>query len=158
MKDLEPIHLVGYRLTMPEGTNRITAMQEASNRLWERLVEVTSALDPFFMIGAYLPSQADYWVGLQVSETECIPQGMETVTLPARRYAVKWHYGLRSHVQRTYQRMNELLDQAGVTPDHQAWRVEMTRNWGSKAEEAELEMDLYLAIEQHDSVREPGMQ
>lgn len=148
MKDLEPIHLVGYRLNLPEGTNRAAAIQEAAHQLGERVAEMTCALDPFFMIGAYLPSQEDaYWVGLQSSQTKSIPEGMESVTLPTQRYAVKWHYGLRSDVQRTYQRMNELLDQAGITLDHQAWRVEMTRNWGSKEEEEELEMDLYLAIE-----------
>jgi predicted transcriptional regulator YdeE len=146
MKDVEPVHLVGYRLTMPEGTDRITAIQEAAYRLRERLSEVSDALDSYFMIGACLPYQADYWVGLQVSQAGSIPEGMEAVTLPARRYAVKWHYGLRSDVQRTYQRLFELLEQAGITADDQAWRIEMTRNWGSKSEEDELEMDLYVAV------------
>lgn len=147
MKELEPMQLVGYRIKLSEGTDRTAAIQETANRLRERIPELAHAIDPFFMIGAYLPSQADYWVGLQVSQTDNIPEGMETVTLPAQRYAVKWHYGLRSNVQQTYARMNELLVQAGITPDDQAWRVEMTRNWGSKSEEEELEMDLYLAVE-----------
>jgi|GEM_PF-1161242 Uncharacterized protein conserved in bacteria len=147
MKDLEPLQLVGYRITLSEGIDRTAAIQETANRLRERVPEMTHAIDPFFMIGAYLPSQADYWVGLQVSKIESIPEGMEAVTLPAQRYAVKWHYGLRSDVQQTYARMNELLAQAGITADNQAWRVEMTRNWGSKSEEEELEMDLYMAVE-----------
>ncbi|MFB9328835.1 GyrI-like domain-containing protein [Paenibacillus aurantiacus] len=147
MRDVESIHLVGYRLTLPEVADRIALIQEAAQALRARAGEIAGALDPFFMIGAHLPGQADYWVGLQVSTSANIPAGMEAVTLPGRRYAVKWHYGLRSGVQATYQRMHELLEQAGMTPDPQAWRIEMTRNWGSKAEDEELEMDLYLAVE-----------
>ncbi|WP_164545505.1 GyrI-like domain-containing protein [Paenibacillus albus] len=147
MKELEPMHVVGYRLTLPEGVDRIAIIQETARRLRNRVTEINGALDPFFMIGAYLPSQRDYWVGVQVNQIDRIPDGMEVVTLPSQRYAVKWHYGLRSDVQQTYERMNELLEQAGIPLNHQAWQVEMTRNWGSKAEEDELEMDLYLAIE-----------
>ncbi|TMV43346.1 GyrI-like domain-containing protein [Paenibacillus mesophilus] len=102
-------------MTLPEGNNRNAISQKADNLLRERVAEMTYAFNPFFMIGAYLPSQADNWVGLQISQTESISQGMETVTLPAQRYAVKWHYGLRSDVQRTYRRINELLDQVGIT-------------------------------------------
>ncbi len=145
---LEPIQLVGFRLTPPEpeGESREKALQEAARRLRARVGEVAHVLDRSFMVGAYRPSQEHYWVGLQVGKIENVPEGMEEITLPSRQYAVKWHYGLRSDVQRTYRRMDELLDQAGIARDPEAWRVEMTRNWGSKSEEEELEMDLYLAI------------
>lgn len=141
------MQIVGYRLNRADGSLSDSAIQAKALELRRRLTEILRVRDPFFMIGAYDPAEEAYWVGVEVEGADEAPEGMAAVVIPAGKYAVKWHYGKRSDVSVTYRRMDELLEQADIARNDRGWRIEMTRNWGSKAEHDELEMDLYVPIE-----------
>jgi predicted transcriptional regulator YdeE len=151
IRELEALQLVGIRVVCADEAGYIDAIPQASYQLRHRLDEISGVIDPHLMVGVYKPGDTvaeedGYWVCTRVDRFEAVPEGMMAVSVPAQRYAVKWHYGPRSKVGETYRKLHKLMDDAGLLRNSQAWHIEMQRNWGVP-EETDIEMDLYDTIE-----------
>lgn len=85
-------------------------------------------------------------VGLPVSSTEDIPEGMTYKKVPAHRYAKFVHKGPISNIMETYNYIhNEWLPNSGHEYDLEACEVEWYDN-RFKMEEADSEFDIYIPI------------
>jgi predicted transcriptional regulator YdeE len=134
-KELEAYKLVGIKALLTPNPSNKTAIIQAAHELKTRLNEIPHVIHSHQMIGvnnAYGSStDACYWVCVQVGQFDDIPQGMEAITVPVQRYAVKWYYFLRNDLNSTYLNMHSLFQKAGHTLLTPTSRIELTITWGN---------------------------
>ncbi|MEH0154051.1 GyrI-like domain-containing protein [Limibacter armeniacum] len=102
--------IVGNKISMSFADNK-------TYKLWSgfmpRRKEITNSVNALlFSVEVYDPTyfnefdptkEFEKWAAVEVSDTSDIPEGMETLTLPAGKYAVFIHKGPASEGPRTYQ-------------------------------------------------------
>ncbi len=84
VKKLGQIKLVGFRVVCADD-QYIEEIPKAANELAERIGEIQNVMNGDQQIGAFVveemtPEHEGYWVGVQVSEFENIPENMTTLT------------------------------------------------------------------------------
>ncbi|MGH8854522.1 MAG: GyrI-like domain-containing protein [Telluria sp.] len=63
-------------------------------------------------------------VATEVSDLNQLPAGMIGIRIPERRYAVLTHRGPMARVQATYLTGYAAIEQLGMAPDEEGWRIE----------------------------------
>jgi predicted transcriptional regulator YdeE len=150
-KELEAYKLVGIKVHLTdEDSSSIDSIPKAAHELKKRLNEIQHATQTHQMIGVRsaegsLTGDANYWVCVQVTQFADIPQGMETLTVPAQQYAVNWYYGTRNGLSTAYFNMHSLIQKAGRSLPAQSTRIETTNSWGDQSEN-EVELYIYEAV------------
>ncbi|MEK8127720.1 GyrI-like domain-containing protein [Paenibacillus filicis] len=89
--ELGEMKLVGLRVVCP-GDQYAIEIPKATLQLENRLNEISCVANPEGFIGAFVVeelSEADdgYWVCVEVDEFGHIPEGMDSLTIPAQKYA-----------------------------------------------------------------------
>lgn len=106
----------------------------AWQELARRLEEIPQRVDSHLFYGVFPESdqhQTDrqheftYWVAVAVTEGSKPPQGMETLTLPERRYGVYAVRGDREAIGRAYQAFGRWLAQEGLSTDRSGYGFEL---------------------------------
>jgi predicted transcriptional regulator YdeE len=149
-KELEAYKLVGIKVHLTQDPYNKSAIPQAAHELKTRLSEIPHVIHTHQMIGVSNAGNSStddesYWVCVQVKQFDDIPQGMETLTVPVQRYAVKWYYGLRNDLNDVYLDMHSLIQKAGHSLPTQTTRIEISNTWGD-LEESEIELYIYEAV------------
>ena len=85
----------------------------------------------------------DIWAAVEVSDSEAIPQGMQTYTIPFGQYAVFLHKGMNAGA--TYQKiMTEWLPTSGYTIDNRPHFQVMGEKYKNGSPDSEE--DFYVPI------------
>lgn len=63
-------------------------------------------------------------VAVEVADLNDLPPGMIGLRIPERRYAVVTHRGPVTRTQATYLTGYATIEQLGMVPDEEAWRIE----------------------------------
>lgn len=63
-------------------------------------------------------------VATEVADLNKLPPGMIGISIPERRYALLTHRGPMARVPATYVTGNAAMEQLGMVPDEEAWRIE----------------------------------
>ncbi|MCC2974164.1 GyrI-like domain-containing protein [Massilia sp. IC2-476] len=63
-------------------------------------------------------------VGVEVSDLNNLPPGMIGLHIPERRYAMVTHRGPVTRTQATYLTGYATIEQLGMVPDEEGWRIE----------------------------------
>jgi AraC family transcriptional regulator len=63
-------------------------------------------------------------VAAEVADLNNLPPGMIGIRIPERRYAMLTHRGPMTRVQATYLTGDAAIEQLGMVPDEEGWRIE----------------------------------
>lgn len=63
-------------------------------------------------------------IAAEVSDLNALPPGMIGIRVPERRYAMLTHRGPVTRVQATYLTGYATIEQLGMVPDEEGWRIE----------------------------------
>ncbi|WP_144475948.1 GyrI-like domain-containing protein [Cytobacillus oceanisediminis] len=143
IKQCSEIKLVGIRVFCP-GNEYIEEIPKASKQLSERVHEIKNVLNPSLQHGAFVVDSCSdeedgYWVCVEVSDYEDIPENMVTLRIPAQRYAVIRHKGSNEKIRETYSKLHQWIEGNGYRRLMDQWHLEVFHDW-SNPKEIEVEL------------------
>lgn len=143
IKRLPEMKFVGFRVLCP-GDEYIVEIPKASKRLSERMDEVTNLVNPAFQYGAFVVENSSneedgYWVCVEVSEFEGIPEDMVALTIPAQMYAVLRHRGSNDKIRQSYNELHQWIEANGYQRLMDKWHLEAYHAW---SDPANIDMEL----------------
>ncbi|WP_096190665.1 GyrI-like domain-containing protein [Evansella halocellulosilytica] len=129
VKELTELKLVGIRVVC-EGEKYIEEIPKAAKLLQKRTNEIQHVLNGGNQIGAFVveessPEEDGYWVGVEVSKYEEIPDDMVTLTIPAQKYASILHTGPNDKIKESYELMHRWIAEEGLKRANNSWNLEI---------------------------------
>jgi AraC family transcriptional regulator len=152
IRNLTKKYLAGKRLKMSFTLNR-------TSELWRSFMphrkEILNAAGPeLYSVEVYGPShfakfnpaaEFDKWAAVEVKDTDTVPEGMETLTLPAGLYAVFNYRGPASQALATYQNIfQNWLPQSHLLVDDRPHFTVMGERY--KGEEQDSEEEIWIPV------------
>ncbi|EDL66299.1 GyrI-like domain-containing protein [Bacillus sp. SG-1] len=136
MIDMQDIQLVGFRVLCP-GDQYINEIPVAAYRLENHTHEIKHLVNPRTQIGVFIAGECTdeedgYWICKEVSKFEGIPEGMVTLTVPPRRYAVYHYQGVNSHIRKAYEDLHNWIDERNFSRLTGTWCLEIYHDWKDK--------------------------
>ncbi|PPA70700.1 GyrI-like domain-containing protein [Jeotgalibacillus proteolyticus] len=143
--------IVGYRV-LCEGDEYSLEIPKAAKSLKMNLEKISNAVSPPQQIGAFMveensPDEDGYWLGVRVSDSSFVPEGMETKTIPEQTYAVTLHKGSNLVIRETYEKLHRWIEDKGYIRLKNSWHLERYLNWGDPDD---LEVELLETIQPQD--------
>ncbi|MBT2642477.1 GyrI-like domain-containing protein [Bacillus sp. ISL-41] len=137
VKRLPEMKLVGFRVLCP-GDQYIVEIPKASKVLSERTGEIANVVNPGFQYGAFVVEHSSneedgYWVCVEVSEIEGIPEGMVGLSIPGQMYAVLRHKGANSEIRQAYTELHHWIEANGYRRLPEKWHLEAFTKWSDPA-------------------------
>lgn len=132
VKELGEVKIVGFRIVCA-GDNYIEEIPKAARELRERLNEIKHRVHPVQQIGAFVieessPEKDGYWIGVQVSEYNDIPEKMTTLTISPHKYATILHKGPNDRIRNSYHELHQWIEEKGYTRTNGSWNLEFYHN------------------------------
>ncbi|MGM7701824.1 GyrI-like domain-containing protein [Pseudalkalibacillus sp. Hm43] len=130
VKELGQIKLVGFRVVCADN-QYIEEIPKAANELAERINEIKNVMNVDQQIGAFVveettPEHEGYWVGVQVSEYQNIPENMTILTIPEQKYATLVHTGPNDLIRESYSHLHQWIEEQGYTRSNTGWNLEIS--------------------------------
>nr|WP_226675947.1 GyrI-like domain-containing protein [Mesobacillus jeotgali] len=137
VKYFSEMKLVGIRVLCP-GDQYIVEIPKASKRLSERMNEIANVVNRELQYGAFVVEHSSneedgYWVCVEVSEFEGIPDDMVALTIPAQMYAVLRHQGANVKIRQTYNELHQWIEVNGYQRLTAKWHLEAFYEWTDPA-------------------------
>jgi len=137
VKQLSEMKLVGFRVLCP-GDQYIVEIPKASKVLSERTGEIANVVNPSFQYGAFVVEHSSneedgYWVCVEVSEFEGIPEGMVSLTIPGQMYALLRHIGANDEIRQAYTELHQWIEANGYRRLPEKWHLEAFHKWSDPA-------------------------
>ncbi|WP_240189943.1 GyrI-like domain-containing protein [Bacillus sp. P14.5] len=145
---MEEIKLAGLRVLCP-GDQYIKEIPKASLRLENRMSEISHIANPHRQIGAFKVEESTeaedgYWVCVEVTAFEDVPEDMVTLTVPAQSYAVYHHQGSNKDIMQSYGYLHKWIDASGYKRLKGRWHLELYSSW---ADPERLSVELCDTVE-----------
>lgn len=136
IKNIGEIKLVGYRVQCPRD-QFVIEIPKAAALLNSRVGDIPKAVDSTIQWGAFIvegnsPEDDGYWIGIEVSEYEEIPDGMVRLTIPPQRYAMIRHKGSNHLIRDSYEVLHRWIEDCGYTRLKDKWHLERYDSWKEK--------------------------
>lgn len=133
IRELSELKLVGFRVLCP-GDQFIKEIPKASLLLDNRLHEIKNVINPHQQVGAFVVGDCSdeedgYWIGVQVTEYEEVPEGMVTITVPPQKYAAQKYEGPNEQIMDAYNRLHKWIEESGHTRLLDKWHLEIYHSW-----------------------------
>lgn len=133
VKQLPEKKLVGFRVLCP-GDQYIVEIPKASKLLSDRTGEIAKTVNPGFQYGAFVVEhraneEDGYWVCVEVSEFEEIPEGMVGLTIPGQMYAILRHKGTNNGIRQAYTELHQWIEANGYRRLPEKWHLEGFHRW-----------------------------
>ncbi len=137
------IKLVGIRVLCP-GDDYIKEIPKASKQLSERADEIKNVKNPSLQHGAFVvdnssDEQDGYWVCVEVSDFEDIPDEMVTLTIPEQKYAILHYKGFNEKIREAYSELHQWTNDQGYKRLTSTWHLEVFHDW-SNPDKIEVEL------------------
>lgn len=147
--ELHEMKLVGIRVVCPDD-QYVHEIPKASFQLKERLKEISYVVSPVklvgaFVVGDYSEEEDGYWVCVEVSEINEVPEGMVSLVVPEQKYAVIRHQGPNVEIRSTYEKLHQWIEENSFERLHRSWHLEIYNEWGSP-DISDIDVDLYDTI------------
>ena len=135
--------LVGIRVLCP-GDEYLHEIPKASKQLSERRDEIKNVVNQSLQYGAFVvdnrsDKEDGYWVCVEVSQYEDIPEDFVTLTIPAQRYAVWRHKGSNEKIREAYGELHQWIQKHGYQRLTDKWHLEVFYNW-SDSQNIDIEL------------------
>ena len=136
IKNIGEIKLVGYRVQCP-GDQFVIEIPRVAALLNSRIGDIPKTVDSTIQWGAFIVEgcSADddgYWIGIEVSEYEEIPDGMVGLTIPPQRYAMMRHKGSNHSIRGSYEVLHKWIKDCGYTRLKNKSHLERYDSWKEK--------------------------
>jgi len=146
---LSEMKLIGIRVVCP-GDQYAAEIPKAAIRLEARLNEIAGVINPLCFVGAFVVEELSedddgYWVCVEVDEFGHIPEGMNTLTIPAQKYASIRHSGPNTSIRDTYETLHRWEAENGLERLPSALHLEISQKWYS-TDSNEIEIELYDTV------------
>ena len=143
VKHCSEIKLVGLRVLCP-GEEYLYEIPKASKQLSERMDEIKNVVNRSLQHGAFVVDNSSdeedgYWVCVEVSDYENIPEDMVTLTIPSQRYAVVRHKGSNEKIREAYSELHQWIQENGYKRLTDKWHLEVFHNW-SDSQDIDVEL------------------
>ncbi|CAM3722645.1 GyrI-like domain-containing protein [Mesobacillus thioparans] len=143
IKQCSEIKLVGIRVLCP-GDDYIKEIPKASKHLNERADEIKNVKNLSLQYGAFvvdnLADEEDgYWVCVEVSDFEDIPDDMVTLSIPEQKYAILQYKGSNKKIREAYSELHQWTHEQGFKRLTAKWHLEVFHDW-SNPDEIEVEL------------------
>ncbi|WP_347551632.1 GyrI-like domain-containing protein [Pseudalkalibacillus hwajinpoensis] len=147
VEELGELQLGGIRV-LCAGEQYVHEIPQAALLLEQRMSEIKHVIEPFIQVGAFVvePTSREedgYWVCVQVSEAEDLPEGIEAVTIPPQTYAVLKHKGANTEILHTYDILHKWIEESGYMRVKNDWHVERFHSWRKTSK---IDVDLMETI------------
>lgn len=148
VKRLDELKLVGYRVLCP-GDQYIFEIPKASKRLSGRIREIKQVIDPLIQYGAFVvdnhsEEEDGYWVCVEVTDYEDVPEGMMSLTIPSQLYATLRHLGPNYKIRNIYADLHNWIEANEFTRLKDKWHLEKFYSW---SDSKKLDVELLDTIE-----------
>lgn len=102
-----------------------------------KLINIKHLVNPGTQIGAFIADESTeekdgYWICKVVSRFEEVPDGMVTLTVLSRRYAVYHYQGVKSHIRKAYHYLHDWIDEQNFSRLTGTWSFEIFHDWKEK--------------------------
>lgn len=150
VKSLGEIKLVGYRV-LCDGEKYIEEIPKTAKLLRTKTKEIENVVNPGQQIGAFIvdaatPEEDGYWVCVQVSEFEGIPENMVALSIPPQRYATILHKGPNEQIRLSYELLHTWIAEQGYTRLDQSWNLEFYQSDNDPNNPYDVRVELYDSI------------
>ncbi|WLR57478.1 GyrI-like domain-containing protein [Mesobacillus subterraneus] len=143
VKQLSEMKLVGFRVLCP-GDQYLVEISKASKSLSERTGEIANVVNSVVQYGAFVVEHSSneedgYWVCVEVSEFEEIPEDMVGLTIPGQMYAVLRYEGANNEIRQAYTELHQWIEANGYRRLTEKWHLEAFYKW---SDPANIDMEL----------------
>jgi len=133
IKQLDEVKLVGFRILCP-GDQYIVEIPKASKRLSECLPEIKIVINPSWQYGAFVveskaKEEDGYFICVEVSKFEELPDNMMSLTIPAQQYAVWRHKGPNYKITNAYNDLHNWIEANQYKRLTGQWHLEIFHSW-----------------------------
>ncbi|MEK3981538.1 GyrI-like domain-containing protein [Psychrobacillus sp. FSL K6-2836] len=131
--ELPELKLVGFRVLCP-GNQYAVEIPKASLKLSERINEIRNVVNPSQQIGAFVvenetENEDGYWISVEVTKYENIPNGMVALSVPSQRYAVVRHKGSNNEIKDAYEELHKWIEKSNYQRITNTWHLEKFNTW-----------------------------
>ncbi|MDM5317271.1 GyrI-like domain-containing protein [Fictibacillus sp. b24] len=150
VKNVGEIKLIGYRVICA-GEKYIEEIPNAAELLKQRTNEIKNVLNAGQQIGAFIvdapsPKEDGYWICVQVSQYETIPENMVALTIPPQRYATISHKGPNVQIRNSYEHLHTWIAEQGYTRTDESWNLEIYQIDNNPENPLDVRVELYDSI------------
>ncbi|MEN2767904.1 GyrI-like domain-containing protein [Ornithinibacillus xuwenensis] len=148
IKELGEVKLIGFRVLCGNKDYQ-EEIHKAACILQERVKEIKHVMNSGRQVGAYIvedtvPEKDGYWVCVQVSSFQQVPEDMVTLTVPPQKYVTMMHKGPNTLIGKSYEVIHNWMVIKDLKRASYSWKLELYQ--ANEINPTDLHVELYDSI------------